>query len=98
MAEDPQQTDALGHLLALVARERQARNSPRWKTDIDAAIEEHSDACEALWADLYRLLDAAGGETVSPARAERPELIKRNLKRLMKKQLKASLEQLIEDL
>jgi hypothetical protein len=91
--------DALSFLLSLVARELVARNSPLWKTDVEAAADEHCEACEAVWSELYRMLDKIPVEAAKPAR---PELIKRALKRDMKKALKAALsntvDQLVDDL
>jgi hypothetical protein len=86
-------TDALSFLLSLVARERKARNSPLWKTDVDAASDEHGEACEAVWNELYRLLD---GTPVEAAKPSRPELIKRYLKREMKRDLKSVLRGMID--
>ena len=93
------ENDDLAFLLSLVARERAARNSSLWKTDTDAAVDEHGEACDAVWNELYRLLD---GFPVEAAKPPRPETIKRALKRDMKKALKASLvntvDQLVDDL
>lgn len=93
------QDGELNFLLSLVARERKARNSPRWKTDIEGACEDHGEACNAVWDELYRLLD---GSPVEAAKPSRPELIKRALKQDMKQDLKAALgsaiDQLVSDL
>jgi hypothetical protein len=60
----------LDHVLALAAAERAAHDSPRWKTDIEGAVDIHSEAVEALYGELYRLLDARGqsGNVVRPFR------------------------------
>ena len=72
-----ERSDALTFLLSLAARERKARNSPLWKTDVEAAFEEHGQACEAVWDELYRLLDGTPVEAAKPAR---PDLMKRQMK------------------
>ncbi len=96
--------DDLSFLLSLVARERAARVSPAWKTNMEAAIDEHGEACDAVWNELYRLLDERQsiGPPVGAAKRTRPELIKRDLKRDMKKALRealtASINQIVDDL
>lgn len=59
---------ALDRVLQLAALERGLRNSPAWKSDLDGAVEAHGAACDRLWDELYRLLDARerAGKPVSP--------------------------------
>lgn len=96
MAQTEAEASQLAFLLSLVARERAARNSPLWKTDVDEAVSEHGDACDAVWDELYRLLDG------TPTKPHNPDTIKRDIKRELKKDLKASLggmvDQLVDDL
>lgn len=78
-----------------LARERAARNSPLWKTNTETACEEHQEACEAVWNELYRMLDRI---PVAAAKPSRPEVIKQGLKRDMKKELKSALRNVIDQM
>lgn len=49
--------DALERVLQMADAERRLRDSPQWRTDLESAIEAHSEAVERLYAELYRLLD-----------------------------------------
>jgi hypothetical protein len=88
--------DELTFLLSLVARERAARNNTTlWKMNLDAAVEEHGEACEAVWSELYRMLDRI---PVAAAKPSRPEVIKQGLKRDMKRELKSALRNVIDQM
>ena len=57
-------------LLQLGLSARDAEKSPLWKVDLGEAAERHGEACEALWAELYRQLDrlsAEGNQVTTPA-------------------------------
>jgi hypothetical protein len=86
-------SDDLERILTMAERARRAFDSSLWRTDLDAAVEAHGDACEALWAELYRLLDDrnSSGDPVPAAKPTRPDLIAKNLKRKFKKELLAEL-------
>ena len=48
----------LSHLLDLAEEANAAKNSPVWKSNIDAALNRHGSACDAVWAELDRLIAA----------------------------------------
>lgn len=51
-------TDDLEQILQLAEAERRTRESPLWKSDLDTALDAHSEAVERLYDELYRMLDA----------------------------------------
>lgn len=53
--------EQLYHVLQLAQEARIASAGPQWKTDTTTAVTRHGDACEALWDELYRLLDERNG-------------------------------------
>ncbi|MBP2232467.1 hypothetical protein J2847_005796 [Azospirillum agricola] len=72
----------LERILSLAVTERRLRDHPNWKTAPEAAWEEHGEAVEALYAELYRQIDVrtANGEPLKvPPKppAPRKELEKR---------------------
>lgn len=56
----------LERILALAARARKLVDLPGWKSGNDSVIEAHGEACDNLWNELYRQLDAraATGDAV----------------------------------
>ena len=48
----------LDHVLSLAKAAFVARDSTLWRTNIEAASEVYGDACEAVWAELERLVQA----------------------------------------
>jgi len=48
----------LERILLLAADARRLRDSPRWKTDPEVAVGDYGNACDALWEELFRQLDA----------------------------------------
>ena len=48
----------LNRLLDLAEEANAAKNSPVWRSDIDSAINRHGSACDAVWAELDRLIAA----------------------------------------
>ena len=62
--------EPLERVLQYAEAARRLENSPQWKTDVEVAIDAHGEACERLWDELYRLLDAraAAGDPVHKPR------------------------------
>jgi hypothetical protein len=89
--EEAARSGDLENLLRLARRARDAHRSARWRTDIDAAIEEHGDACDQVWEELYRLLDAReadGAPVPMPKSLPDPrKLIKREVITRLKSEL-----------
>ena len=60
-------SETLAEILALVAAERTARDSPRWKAAFEEALEAHEAVVCALFHALHAALDRSTG--VVPAKA-----------------------------
>ena len=50
------------HLLALARRAITAESGPLWKSDTEQACAVHVAACDALWDELRRQIDAQDGK------------------------------------
>lgn len=70
LAEEP--SDPLERILQLANEERHRRLSPRWQTDMDAAMEAHGEAVERLYAELAAQLDARESVGAPVQRLKRP--------------------------
>lgn len=88
----------LEHLLQLAQAARIAHASPQWKIDAEAAIERHSDACETLWGELYRLLNERAGtvERLKPPPDER-KLLRRAITIRLKAELPGIVTALVDE-
>lgn len=73
----------LEKILWAAQKVRTLDKDPRWKTDIDAVMDEHGDACDIVWSLLNEMLDIrkARGEPVAPLKPERA--LKDQMKKLM---------------
>lgn len=92
--------ETLASILALVKRERSARDSSLWKSDMDVAFHKHGDAIDALFAELYRLLDEQEGST-GPVKAARPQTeteIKREITKRIIQALKEDLPDMVSNI
>ena len=92
---DPARDD-LDHILDLVAEERRLANAPGWKVADHEVIEAHGAACDALWKELYRLLDMRDPAFMG-RRVRTQEDLRRSVQTALARQLKESLPQLIEE-
>ena len=94
----PDAAARLDRLLELAAVARRRRDAPEWKRDPGDAIEAYGEACDAVWAELDRLLDerAAEGRPVVP-KPPPPDPAKALRKRVVAR-LKAELPSLVADL
>jgi len=83
--------DDLERILQMAEAERRCRNSPQWKFDLEGALDDHVEAVDRLYDELYRLLDARAsiGDPVHPPKL-RPDP-RKELKKQIVARLKAEL-------
>lgn len=75
------------HLLALARSAIEAEQGPIWRKDPEEAVGLHTEACNALWSELRRQIDAQDGKV--PV-LEHPTVKQRELARRMKRQIIAA--------
>lgn len=97
-AKDDVDVGPLDRILALAKAERDARNSPQWKFDMDAAIEKHSDFVERLYGELYRQIDERAADGVPISRWKAPPDATEELRKRITRALKADLPQMISEM
>jgi hypothetical protein len=88
----------LERILQLAQAARDAEHSPLWKTSIEQGFEAHGDAVEALYDELYRLLDErrnAGSPIGKPPKATD---MRRELKRALVAELKHQLPLMVAEI
>ncbi len=89
--------DLIEAILRSAKRVRMLEKSPKWKTCIEDAIEEHGDACEDLWGEVYALLDERE-KSGNPVQDLRPPPDKRKeLRKMLASAIKDRLPGLIDD-
>lgn len=96
MTDTTEATDDLNHILDLAAEARRLASAPGWRIADEEVIEAHGRACEAVWAELDRLLDIRDPAFVG-RRKRSEEDLRRIVKAALTKQLKEALPQLIEE-
>jgi hypothetical protein len=87
--------DKLEHILQLAEAARRAHQSPKWKIAIDDAVEEHGEACERLWNELYRLLDERQAEGKPVPKWQAPPDVRQEMRKKITRALKADLPAMI---
>jgi hypothetical protein len=90
--------DDLDVILRLARHARDAERSPQWKIAQDDAIEAHGAACDALWAELYRQLEAreaAGNPVPKPHIPPDP---RKQIKQEILARLKADLPEMVSSI
>ena len=90
--------DELEIILRLARRARDAERSPRWKTDIDSAIEAHGEACDDLWGELYRQLDNREAQGNPVQKPHIPPDPRKQLKQEIVARLKAELPEMVNSI
>lgn len=94
-------TDEHDKLLQLALAVRLASKSSLWKTDMEMAIENHSDAVEALYQELDRQIDARemGGKPLRPQRAapDPRKEARRELAAILRQELPGLINSLLDD-
>jgi len=89
----------LDRILGLAARVRVAENSPNWKSNTGEANEVHGEACEAMWAELYRVLDirSSSGQPVKPPTPDdQQKKIKKKLLDELRIELPAAVKKILD--
>lgn len=94
-ANEDVRSDKLERILQLAETARRAHNSPKWRMAVDDAVEEHGEACERLWNELYRLLDERAAEGKPVPRWQSPPDAKTELRKKIIRSLKADLPGII---
>lgn len=101
-ANEDVRSDKLERILQLAQAARSAERSPKWKMAMDDAIQEHGEACDRVWGELYRQLDerAAGGKAVEKWKAApcAREELKKSLIRALKADLPGQVAAMVEDI
>jgi hypothetical protein len=62
-------SEVLSRILSLAAAERAASNAGMWKMNVEAAVEIHGQACEALYEALYAEIDKR--DDIEPVKRQR---------------------------
>jgi LmbE family N-acetylglucosaminyl deacetylase len=85
-------------LLLLALDVSRKSSGPSWKTDMDAAIEAHADACNWVWAELERQCKKylEGNEPPPPTRDEIEKDIRKDALAKVREVLRQSLPSLID--
>lgn len=85
-------------ILQLARHARDAERSPQWKIAQDDAITAHGEACDALWAELYRQLDARDAEGNPVSKPHIPPDPRKQLKAEIVARLKAELPEMVSSI
>lgn len=83
--------DNLEVILRLARRARDAERSPRWNTALEDAVAEHGDACDAVWAELYRQIDEREADGMPVPKPFVPPDPRKQLKQEIVARLKAEI-------
>lgn len=82
-------------LLALARLAISAESDPLWRKDVLSAAARHGAACDALWRELRRQVDAADGQVVPVL--EHPTVKAQRLASRMRGQIVATVQAAIEE-